>query len=156
MQLQEQQAVSVISALPATKKELTDYCEIIKSAVLNGDQDIIDIAKKVNMMGRVVDFFEKDNEIQRALLSEAEKYGKGERSDIQVREVGVKYDFASCGHSEYNRLKKEAEKINAKLKSIEAMLKLSDCSGVDTETGEEYNATKAVKSSTTKVVLTIK
>ena len=156
MQLQEQQAVSAISALPATKKELTDYCEIIKSAVLNGEQDIIDIAKKVNMMGRVVDFFEKDNEIQSVLLSEAEKYGKCERSDIQVREVGVKYDFASCGHAEYNRLKQEAEIINAKIKAIEAMLKLSDCSGVDTETGEEYNATKAVKSSTTKVVLTIK
>lgn len=153
---QEQLAVNAMSSLPATKAELTDYCDIIKSAMLNGYADIIDIAKKVNMMGRVVDFFEKDNEIQNVLLNEAEKFGKGERADLQVREVGVKYDFQSCGHSEYNRLIEEKKQLDLKIKSIEAQLKMTDVHGVDVQTGEEFHANKASKSSTTKCIITIK
>lgn len=153
---QEQLAVNAMSSLPATKAELTDYCDIIKSAMVNGELDVIDIAKKVNMMGRVVDFFEKDNEIQTVLLNEAEKFGKGERTDLQVREVGVKYDFLNCGHSEYNRLYEEKKQIDLKLKAIEAQLKTIDVHGIDFATGEEFNAHKASKSSTTKCIITIK
>ena len=156
MTTQQQMAVSAMSELPANKAELQDYCSIVKSAALSGNDDIIEVAKKVNIMGRIVDFFEKDPDIQSTLLSEAEKYGKGERNDLQIKEVGTKYDFLSCGHSKYNRLYEKKKQIEAEMKEIEATLKLRDITEVDTDTGELIESKKATKTSTTKVIITIK
>jgi hypothetical protein len=146
----------ILSALPQTKKDLDIYCEQVKELTLSGEIDIVDVAKKINIMGRVVEYFEKDKSIQESLLNEAEKYGKGERTDLHIREVGVKYDFHSCNHSTYNRLYEEKKQIEARLKEIEATLKVRDVSEIDTETGEIIEATKAVKSSTTKCIILIK
>lgn len=156
MKTSNQMAISAMSEMPQTKAELVHYNSLIKEATLSGEYDIIDIAKKVNMLGRVVDFFEKDKEIQALLLNEAEKYGKGEREDVQVRETGVKYHYSECGHKEYNRLLDEKKSIEERMKVIEGVLKLESNIAVDKETGEEFEFNKAAKSSSTKVVLTIK
>jgi hypothetical protein len=153
MNNQNQMAVSAMSELPQTKQELKDYFDLIKQSFLSGENDIIDIAKKVNMMGRIVDLFEKDSDIQALLINEADKYGKGERTDIQIRETGVKYYYLDCGHAEYNRLLTEKKIIEERLKSIETVLKVQDGFDIDKVTGEEFEYTKAAKSSSTKAII---
>ena len=154
--MQNNLAISAMAEMPQTKAELEQYNVLVKSAALSGEMDIIDIAKKINMLGRVVEFFEKDADIQSAILTEAEKYGKGERSDISIRETGVKYSYSECGHAEYNRLLSEKKAIDERLKAIETVLKVQNGFDIDKGTGEEFEYLKAAKSSTTKVVLTIK
>jgi hypothetical protein len=148
-----QLAISAMSEMPTNKQELSTYNDLVREAALSGEIDIIEIAKKINMMGRVVDFFEKDKEIQEALLSESEKYVKSERKDLQVKEVGVKYDYLECGHLTYNRLFEEKKAIEEQMKAIEQTLKVRDISEIDTETGEMFEARKANKSSQTKVII---
>ena len=149
----QQMAVSVMSELPQTKQELSHYFDLIKQSSLSGENDIIDIAKKVNMMGRIVELFEKDSDIQELLIKEDEKYGKGERTDIQVRETGVKYYYSDCGHATYNRLVEEKKELDTRNKSLEKVMQIQGAHEVDTETGEEFDYTKAAKSSSTKAII---
>jgi NADH:ubiquinone oxidoreductase subunit D len=144
------------SGLPTNKAEIAKYNENIKEVVLSGDADIIKMARSVNIMKKIVENFEKEPDIQAVLLTEVQKYGKGELSEIQVKEVGTKYDFSSCGHATYDRLAQQLEEIKSKMKIIEESLKLRDIVEVDPETGEVFEAKKATKQSTTKVVFTIK
>jgi hypothetical protein len=151
-----QMAVSAMSEMPQTKKELENYCDLIKSYALDGEFNIIEVAEKINMMGRIVEFFEKDNEIQSLLLNEVEKYHKSELPHFQIKETGTKYHYDECGHAEYNRLILQKNELDAKIKAIEAQLKAGDINGLDIETGEVYEAKKAQKTSKTKVIITIK
>lgn len=144
------------SGLPTNKAEIAAYNANIKDFILSGNAEIIKVARQVNIMKKIVKNFEKEPEIQDVLLTEVQKYGKGELSEIQVKEVGTKYDFSSCGHATYNRLAAQLEDIKSKMKIIEESLKLRDIVEVDPETGEVFEAKKATKTSTTKVVFTIK
>lgn len=156
MTTQNNMVVSVMSELPTNKKEIESYCDLVRIAVIDGEVDILSTAKKINVMKKIVDFFEKDTEIQSVVLNEVEKYGKGELKEITVREVGVKYDFINCGHETYNRLIQEKQALDIQIKAIEETLKLTGGKAIDIETGEEFEFNKANKSSTTKAVFTIK
>lgn len=149
-------AVSAMSELPQNKQELENYCELIKSYAMDGNFNMIEVAEKINVMKRITEFFEKDDEIQDLLLNEVEKYGKGELSNFQVKETGTKYFYSECGHAEYNRLLDEKTALDEKIKAIETQLKAGDITGIDTATGEIFEAKKAVKSSKTKVIITLK
>lgn len=149
-------AVSAMSELPTTKSELTHYCELIESYATDGEMNVIEVARKVNIMGRIVDFFEKNDTIQSMLISEVEKYGKGELSEFQIKETGTKFLYLECGHAEYNRLLEEKKALDERLKAIETQLKAGDITGIDSTTGEVFEAKKATKQSKTKVVITLK
>jgi hypothetical protein len=149
-------AISAMSEMPQTKSELEHYCSLIESYALDGNMNVLEVAEKINMMGRIVDFFEKNEAIQYMLLNEVEKFAKGELSNFQVKETGTKYFYSSCGHSEYNRLLDEKKALDEKLKAIEQQLKVGDVNGFDSVTGEVFEAKKAVKQSKSKVIITLK
>jgi hypothetical protein len=151
-----QVAISAISEMPQTKAELDNYCDLVKSYAMDGEFNMIEVAEKINIMGRIVDFFEKDSDIQELLINEVEKYHKSELPNFQTKEVGVKYFFDECGHAEYNRLIAEKKELDDKIKAIETQLKAGDINGIDILTGEVFEAKKACKSSKTKVVITFK
>lgn len=144
-----------LSALPKTRYELNTYFAAVKDIALSGSDDIIAIAQKINIMGRIVELFEKDKDIQDYLLSEADKYAKGERSDIQVKEVGVKYDFSECNHPKLQRLEDQKQALEAEIKAIKETLKIKGATEIDADTGEIYQTNKAARSSTTKVIFTL-
>ena len=47
MTTQSNMVVSVMSELPANKKEIESYCDLVRIAVTNGEVDILNTAKKI-------------------------------------------------------------------------------------------------------------
>jgi hypothetical protein len=146
------------SGLPQNKKEIELYNSNVKDLAISGEVDIIKLARTVNIMKRVVENFEKEPEIQDALLNEVSKYGKGELSEIQSKEVGTKYDFSNCNHPEYNSIILEIESLTERKKQLESYLKTinKETDFIDPLSGEMVKLLPCVKSSTTKCVFTIK
>lgn len=156
MKTNESLAISAMSELPSNKQELLDYNELIKQSILSGNNDVLEVARKINILKRIAEFFEKDKDIQEVVLNEASKFSNGELKEIQVKELGTKYYFEKCGHSIYNRLVDQRDSLNASIKALEEGMKLTGGVAVDPLTGEEFTFNKAAKSSTTKVVFTLK
>ena len=150
--------LAIGAGLPQNKAEIEVYNANVKELALSGEVDIIKLARTVNIMKRIVENFEKESEIQDALLNEVSKYGKGELSEIQVKEVGTKYDFSECNHSQYDRLCSEIEMLNEQKKSIETYLKSlkQPTDFIDPQTAEMVQLLPPSKISTTKCVFTIK
>lgn len=144
--------LAIGQGLPQSKAEIEVYNANVKTLALSGEVDIIKLARTVNIMKRIVENFEKENDIQSALLNEVEKYGKGELKEVSVRETGTKYYYSECNHAEYNLLLQQKAEIDARLKQIEETMKTGVVDGI---TGEIL-VQQAPKSSTTKVVFTIK
>jgi hypothetical protein len=94
---------------------------------------------------------------------EADKFGEKKfthrNCEIQVKEVGTKYDFANCKDPYYNSLVSEMEKLKEAIKAREAFLKtvqgeMQICD--ETTGGETVSIYPAIKSSSTGLVITIK
>lgn len=146
------------AGLPTNKAEIEAYSASVKELALSGEVDIIKLARTVNIMKRIVENFEKEPEIQEALINECTKYGKGELREIQIKEVGSKTDYSDCNHPQYNRICSEIETLIEQKKSLELYLKslTKPTDFIDPETGEQVELIPPTKTSTTKVVFTIK
>jgi len=154
--LQNTRAISVVSEMPQNREQLETYNSILKDAILSGEFNTLDVAKQISILRRVADFFEKDKDIQDAVLKEAEKYSKTEREGFEIREVGVSYDFTGCNNPNLQRLEAEKQRIESEIKQFKYALKVKGGWDVDTVTGEICEINKAIKTSTTKVVFTLK
>jgi len=154
--LQNTRAISVVSEMPQNREQLETYNSILKDAILSGEFNTLDVAKQISILRRVADFFEKDKDIQDAVLKEAEKYSKTEREGFEIREVGVSYDFTGCNNPNLQRLEAEKQRIEAEIKQFKYALKVKGGWDVDPVTGEICEINKAIKTSTTKVVFTLK
>jgi len=149
--------ISLINQLPSNKEELKSFFEIMKSETLSGEYNIINISEQIDCIKRLCEMYTKDNEIQEELLTEVEKYHINERpKNLTIRETGVKYDYLSCNHLVYNNLVAKRDELNNRIKSIEKTLQQRDIIETDPETGETFEAHKASKSSTTKVIFNLK
>lgn len=146
------------AGLPTNKAEIEVYNANVKDLALSGDVDIIKLARTVNVMKRIVENFEKETEIQNALLNEVQKYGKGELPEIQVKEVGTRWDFSECNYPQYERICQQIDLLTEQKKSLETYLKTikRPTDFIDPETAEQVEIIPATKSSSTKVVFTLK
>ena len=146
------------SGLPTNKAEIEAYSANVKELALSGDVDIIKMARSIKVMEKIVKQFNDDKDIQDSIVREAEKYGKGELPEIQIREVGNKTDYAVCNHPQYNRICSEIDSLTEQKKSLELYLKsiTKPTNFIYPETGEEVILNPLVKTSTTKAVFTIK
>jgi hypothetical protein len=144
--------------LPQNKAEIDIYNANVKDLALSGEVDIIKLSRTVNIMKRIVEFFEKEPEIQDCLLNEVQKYGKGELSEIQVKETGTKYDYLGCNLPEYIQVIESINELTERKKQLETYLKtiIKETEFIDPSTAESVILLPAIKTSTTKVVFTIK
>jgi hypothetical protein len=109
------------------------------------------------------------------VLDDAEKHGKSfqyHNAKVDIREVGVKYDYSGCGSSILAELYRKQEAINDEIKEWEAYLKAIPASGVVNfvqkryenpdgsvvieSTGEVETHYPPAKTSTTSVAVTLK
>jgi hypothetical protein len=95
-------------------------------------------------------------------LDEAQKHGKSfnyQTAKIDIREVGVKYDYSGCGNSELAELYEKQANINDAIKELEAYHKPLPTSGIQVlnqSTGEVEMHYPPTKTSTTSVAVTLK
>lgn len=152
-----------INQFPTNKNEQSIMAARFAQAIADGEVSPLDAVAKMKSLQEVITLFLKDEAVSNAVITEVEKYGRGETpsangATFQVKETGVKYDFSVCGDIVWNSLKEQADKINEALKDREKYLKTIKQSKteIDEESGEIYTILPPVKTSTTSYTVTFK
>lgn len=132
-------ALSTITIMPSNGEQLASYKQALKSEILSGNYDPLEIHKMLKFAEKAIADTLKDEQIEDAIYNEAIKYGKSfERFGCQfsIKAVGVSYDYSGCGDIFYDALVKEMEAIKSEIKKREEMLKaLPDTGMADPENG---------------------
>ena len=160
--MQNNEVSGLISNFPSTKKEQEMFVQELINDTLDGNCDILHREAQMCNIEQVVKAYRKNDEIKEAVLNAAEKHGAKTfdyaGAQIQIKEVGVKYNYSDLGHLKYNQICSDIAKLTEQKKELENILKAHLTSWVETDidTGETYEVLPAIKSSTTSAVFTIK
>lgn len=146
-----------IAQAPVTYVEINNLIHFMKQELMSGDYNPLDVELKLKAMEETIKQLRADEDIRAFVLSEAEKHGKSfewRGAKMSVREVGVKYDWASSGDSEWALLDAQIKELSDKRKAREAFLKaIPEMGTVSPETGETIY--RPAKTSTTSIAVTL-
>jgi hypothetical protein len=145
-----------------TKEERSQLVREIFDEVLNGRINPLELHLRLKSAEEVIKQLTGMEPYKAILLDECLKFGKSfnyQTAKIDIREVGVKYDYLGCGNSELAALYDKQKAIEAEIKSIETYHKGLPSAGVQvvlSETGEVETHYPPAKTSTTSVAVTLK
>ena len=145
-----------------TKEQRSQLVREIFDEVLNGRINPLELHLRLKSAEEVIKQLTGLEPYKAILLDEAQRYGKSfdyQTAKIDIREVGVKYDYSGCGNSELAALYDQQKAIEAKIKAIETYHKGLPSAGVQVlnpETGEVETHYPPSKTSTTSVAVTLK
>ena len=145
-----------------TKEERSQLVREIFDEVLNGRINPLELHLRLKSAEEVIKQLTGLEPYKAILLDEAQRYGKSfdyQTAKIDIREVGVKYDYSGCGNSELAALYDQQKAIEARIKVIETYHKGLPSAGVQVLVhphGELETHYPPAKSSTTSVAVTMK
>ncbi len=145
-----------------TKEQRSEVVKEIMNEVLNGRVNPLELHLRLKSVEEVIKALTSMPAYNGILLDEAQKYGKSfqyQTAKVEVKEVGVKYDFSMCGNSTLADLYCQAEAISAKIKELETYHKGLPASGIevlDPVSRELEKHYPPAKTSTTSVAFTLK
>jgi hypothetical protein len=158
-----------------TKEERTAVVREIFQEVLEGRINPMELHIRMKCIEEVVKQLTSMPAYKAIVLDDAEKHGKSfqyHNAKVDIREVGVKYDYSQCGNSQLAELYEKQEAINDAIKEWEAYHKAIPASGatnfvhkryvnpdgsvVIESTGEVETHYPPAKTSTTSVAVTLK
>ena len=145
-----------------TKEQRSQLVREIMDEVLNGRINPLELHLRLKSAEEVIKQLTGLEPYKAILLDEAEKHGKSfdyQTAKIDIREVGVKYDYSQCGNDTLAQLYIDAANILLKIKNLESYHKSLPPEGiqaVNTTTGELESHYPPAKSSTTSVAVTLK
>lgn len=150
-------ATSTLSVLPSSKEQVQLFASKLIDELENGQVNPLDLVKMQKCIEKTFEIIKpKLSELSR---SEAEKYGKSfdyKGVKIELAEVGTKYDFSQCGHTDYNSLCAEIAELNEKKKAMEAMLKsFKEPQNMIDSNGEAITVYPPNKTSTSSIKVTV-
>lgn len=151
------------SELIASKENQILYATTIIESVAEGNESALTVQAKIKFIQDTLK--DASDGIKPMVVEELEKYDKREEISVlngyrvELKEMGVKYDFSECNHPRLNEIVKAIDKLNEERKEIEVFLKTIKKSMViaDESTGcEEVTIYPPSKKSTTTPVFTFK
>lgn len=149
-------ASSYLTQFHTDKKEIEAFASSVINEVKSGSKNPLSIKIFCKSISKALEEIEKG--IADDVLIEAEKYGAKKFSvhgcQVEMAELGTKYDYAGCNDSKWNELDKQIKALTEKKKEREKFLQALRESVADTETGEII--TPPVKSSTSGIKISIK
>jgi hypothetical protein len=132
-------ALSTISVMPSSKEQLATYKAAIKNEILSGFQDTLQVFKMLKFAEKAIAETLKDKDIEDAMMNEAIKYGKTfdlHGCKFAIKAVGVRYDFTTCGDSQWDEITEKINALTEERKKREAFLQHIPIDGVvDPSTG---------------------
>ena len=147
-----------IAQSPITYVEINNLIYDMKVELLSGEYNPLDVELQLKAMEETIKQLRSDEDIRQFVLSEAEKHGKSfewRGAKMSIREVGVKYDYASSGDSEWAILDARIKELTEKRKAREKFLQnIPEMGTVSPETGETIY--RPAKTSTTSIAVTLK
>jgi len=145
-----------------TKEERTQVVREIFQELLEGRINPMELHIRMKCIEEVVKQLTSMPAYKAIVLDDAEKHGKSfqyQNAKVDIREVGVKYDYSGCGNSTLNELYQKQSTINSAIKVYEEYHKPLPASGIQVvhpETGEVETHYPPAKTSTTSVAVTLK
>lgn len=145
-----------------TKEERTQVVREIFQELLEGRINPMELHIRMKCLEEVVKQLTSMPAYKAIVLDDAEKHGKSfqyHNAKVDIREVGVKYDYSGCGSAELDAMYRQQEQIAAKIKELETYHKGLPSSGVQVlnpSTGEVETHYPPAKTSTTSVAVTLK
>ncbi len=142
-----------------SKAQVIDLFVKTKDQIMSGEQSPLKIAVHLKALEEVVKKLRTDEQIQDCTLEQAllentktfQLYG----AEIQIKEMGVKYDFSICNDSLLGGLYREMYALKKKISDRETMLKtISEDNPAVSLEGEILNA--PTKRSKTGLSITLK
>jgi hypothetical protein len=140
------------------KSDITNFANSISEFITENGGEIIKtlaIATKYQLL-----FSEIEKNLSKTGINELLAYDNSKtnafRVELQVAEVGTKYDFTA--NAKWNTIQEQINLLKEEQKNIEAFCKSlkSNTITVDEETGESFEFFPPAKSSTTSIKKTIK
>ena len=145
-----------------TKEQRSEVVLEMMNEVLNGRVNPLELHLRLKSAEEVIKQLTGMEPYKAILLDEAQRYGKSfnyQTAKIDIREVGVKYDYSGCGNDILAHLYDQQKSIDAQIKAFETYHKGLPSAGVQVlnpETGEVETHYPPSKSSTTSVAVTLK
>lgn len=145
-----------------TKEERTQVVREIFQELLEGRINPMELHIRMKSIEEVVKQLTSKPTYKAIVLEDAEKHGKSfqyHNAKVDIREVGVKYDYSGCGSGALAELYEQQERLSAVIKEHETYHKALPTSGVKVvfeATGEVETHYPPAKSSTTSVAVTLK
>ncbi|MDR2927155.1 MAG: hypothetical protein LBV41_02970 [Cytophagaceae bacterium] len=159
--MEEMTVSGVISLFPSTKAERDVFVERLIDHVTSGYTDPLKVEIQMANIEQVVKKYRSDARINECVLNEAAKYGQKSfnvfNAKIEVKEVGVKYNYDEVGHPLYDSVCAEIDRLAEKKKELEQVMKAQNGVWIytDPDTGEIAEVSPVCRTSTTKAVITI-
>jgi hypothetical protein len=145
-----------------TKEERTQVVREIFQEVLEGRINPMELHIRMKCLEEVVKQLTSMPAYKAIVLDDAEKHGKSfqyHNAKVDIREVGVKYDYSECGSSELDALVDLKCETEEKIKALELYHRALPTFGikaVNQHTGEVETHYPPAKTSTTSVAVTLK
>ena len=145
-----------------TKEERTQVVREIFQELLEGRINPMELHIRMKCLEEVVKQLTSMPAYKAIVLDDAEKHGKSfqyHNAKVDIREVGVKYDYSVCGNGALAELYEQQERLSAVIKEHETYHKALPISGVKVvfeATGEVETHYPPAKTSTTSVAVTLK
>lgn len=162
-QLLEMPATSVLSLFETTKDQRMSFVMGVVDQLQSGNTDPLKVHLHVKCMEEIIKLLNANTIYKSSILEAAEKYGEKSFSfnnaKVEIKEVGVKYDFSKCEDTILGALYAQHEILDAEIKKRETMLKSVDTKGMlvtDEASGDTFKVYPPAKSSSTSVAVTLK
>jgi len=159
----ELSTTSILSLFETNKEQRQSFALGVVNALEEGNTDPLKVHLQVKCMEDIIKLLNSNTVYKKHILEAAEKYGQKtfeyQNSKVEIKEVGVKYDFSNCEDAVLQRLYAAQAELDAKVKARETMLKSVPVKGMivtDEETGETFTVYPPSKSSTTSISITLK
>ena len=148
---------------PETASEALAIMTGLKEMFLSGQHDPLEVYARMKAAEAVMKEVLADDQVKEAVMNEASMYPgrtfEHAGAMWQKKLVGVKYDYSSCGDTEYNDMAEYAKVLNERIKKREAFLKALPDNGeviTNQETGETKLVHPPAKTGTESITCTLK
>lgn len=151
-------ALTLLEKFTTSKEGVARFAAIVINEVEEGRVDALRVALFMKTLEKIK---ESVNEVlDKYYVSEARKYGEKpfdfRGAQFQVGDVGVKYDYSTCGHPGWNDLEKIIVSATEQQKEIEPLLKALTAPAVLVIEGEAVTVNPPVRKGKQAIKITIK
>jgi hypothetical protein len=154
---------SILSLFDTTKEQRHDFVMRVVESLDSGNSDALNTHFQVKCMESIIKDLNENTRYKSSVLAAVESYGQKSfeyrNSKVEVKEVGVKYDFSKCEDPILVELYRRQEELKVAVKARETLLKAVSEKGMiltEAESGETFTVYPPAKSSTTSVAITLK
>lgn len=159
----ELSTTSILAIFETNKEQRLSFCNDMLTRIDSGEVDPLQVHLQLKCMEDIVKQLTSNTIYKRSILEAAEKYGQKtfqfHEAKVEIKEVGVKYDFSKCGDTVFEMMEQKSKSADADLKQRQDFLKTVPEKGMttlDELSGEMITVYPPSKSSTTLPVVTLK